>query len=37
MYKYSCVHHARVIDGGAKEADGGASALVGPSVATPLF
>jgi len=25
------------IDGGAKEADGGASAPMGPSVATPLY
>ena len=39
MNMYSCVHHARDtlnIDGGATEADGGASAPVGPSVATPL-
>ena len=27
----------KIIDGGATEADGGASAPVGPSVATPLF
>ena len=28
---------SQIIDGGAIEADGGASAPVGPSVATPLF
>ena len=27
---------SQIIDGGAREADGGASALVGPSVAMPL-
>ena len=34
--KYSCVHHTHDIDGGATEADGGASAPVSPSVAMPL-
>ena len=40
MYNYVVVYTVRVIsqniDGGATEADGGASAPVGPSVATPL-
>ena len=38
MYPVYTVHViSQNIDGGATEADGGASAPVGPSVATPLF
>ena len=34
----ACIHViCQDIDGGATEADGGASAPVGPSVATPLI
>ena len=37
MYPVYTMHViSQIIDGGATEADGGASAPVGPSVATPL-
>ena len=36
MVLYTVHVTCQVIDGGATEADGGASAPVGPSVATPL-
>ena len=37
MVVYTVHVTCQVIDGGATEADGGASAPVGPSVATPLL